>query len=154
MKRTRPVTIAVLWLIAAVAGFVIDLALASSGRPVIVPPATLGIVLAVIAVALLIAAWPVRQAVRGAKRSVDFRHATSVLGLSKASSVVASLAGGWGFGVFLFVVSRPVIQPQSVWMTLVAVCGAVALLVSALIVESWCALPPDDEESATSAAGS
>lgn len=151
MSRTRPLVVVLTWLAAAAAAFTADATLAGMGRPVLFVPATVGVVLAVMGAVLLAAAWPVRQAVRDRKRRVGFRHATRVLGFAKASSVLAGLAGGWTTGVLLFLLSRPVISGTTLVMALVAIGGAVVLLIAALVAESWCMLPPDDEAPASAA---
>lgn len=144
MTRTSPVTLVLTALVAAVVGFAVDSVLVGSGRPVLPMPATVGLVLAVLGVVVVAFAWPVRRMVRGG-RAVGFRHATSALALAKSSSLVAVVAGGWAGGALLFVVTRAVIPGQIVGMGLVTLGGAIMLLVAALLAESWCVLPPDDE---------
>lgn len=144
MTRTSATTLVVTWIVAAAAGFAVDAALAGAGRPILPLPPTIGVVLAGIAVVLVAFAWPVRQMVRGG-RKVGFRHATGVLAGAKASVLVACVLGGWASGALLFLLTRVVVSGDAVTMSLVTMGGAVLLLVAALLAESWCMLPPDED---------
>ncbi len=144
MKRTQPSVLLVTALGAGVIAFLIERWLQGSAAPIIVPPVTLAIALLAIGAIVLALAWPVRQAVKG-KQHVDFRHATSVLGLAKASSLVAALFGGAVAGVLVYLLTRPVVAAHVVGIDLVSMGAAILLLIAALLAESWCVLPPDDE---------
>ena len=144
MTRTSTTTLVVTWLVAAAAGFTVDAVLAGAGRPILPLPPTIGVVLAGIGVVLVAFAWPVRQMVRGG-RPVGFRHATGVLAGAKASSLVACVLGGWASGALLFLLTRAVVSGDAVTMSLATMGGAVVLLVAALLAESWCMLPPDED---------
>lgn len=144
MTRTSTSTLVVTWVVAAAARFAVDALLAGAGRPILPLPPTIGVVLAGIAVVLVAFAWPVRQMVRGG-RKVGFRHATGVLAGAKASALVACVLGGWASGALLFLLTRAVVSGDAVTMSLVTMGGAVLLLVAALLAESWCMLPPDED---------
>lgn len=144
MTRTSTTTLVVTWLVAAAAGFAVDAVLAGAGRPILPLPPSIGVVLAAIGVVLVAFAWPVRQMVRGGRR-VGFRHATGVLAGAKASSLVACVLGGWASGALLFLLTRAVVSGDAVTMSLATMGGAVVLLVAALLAESWCMLPPDED---------
>ncbi|QCR20152.1 DUF3180 domain-containing protein [Agrococcus sp. SGAir0287] len=144
MSRTTPATLIATWLVAAAVGFAVDAALAAAGRPILPLPPTIGVVLAGIGVVLVVFAWPVRQMVRGG-RKVGFRHATSVLAGAKASALVAGVVGGWASGALLFLLTRAVISGDAVTMSLVTMGGSIVLLVAALVAETWCMLPPEDD---------
>lgn len=154
MTRTKPSLLVVTALAATVVGYLVDLALVGNGRPAALVPWPVGLVLAVIGAALLLAAWPIRQAVRDAKRTVGYVHATRVLGLAKASSIVGALVGGWAGGITVFLLTRPVVSGDAVGSAVVALAGAVALVVAALLAESWCVLPPDDDGGAAAPSAS
>lgn len=153
MTRTSPLVVALTVLAAAALAWLLQTLLVGGGRPAIVPPLTLGIALALLGALLLAVAWPVRQATRG-KRRVHFRHATSVLGFAKASSIVGALLGGAALGTLGFLLTRHVIAQDAVLATLVAVSGAIVQLVAGLVAEHWCVLPPDDEDDVAQVAGS
>ncbi|SDH39232.1 DUF3180 family protein [Agrococcus jejuensis] len=144
MTRTSTTTLVVTWIVAAAAGFAVDAMLASAGRPILPLPPTIGVVMAGIAVVLVAFAWPVRQMVRGG-RKVGFRHATGVLAGAKASALVAGVLGGWASGALLFLLTRAAVSGDAVTMSLATMGGAVLLLVAALLAESWCMLPPDED---------
>lgn len=151
MTRTSAVTVLGCVAIGALAAFLGEWMLVASGRLALVPPIPLGIVLAVIAGLLLAFAWPVRQAAHGEAR-VDFRHATSALGLAKASALVGALLTGAAAGALAFFATRPVLAGEAAAAVVVVAIGAGALLAAGLVAESWCALPPDDDDGATAPA--
>ncbi|SDS21387.1 DUF3180 family protein [Agrococcus carbonis] len=153
MSRTSPLAIALIALLAAAVAWLLEWMLVMTGRPALVPPVTLGPALALLAVVLLLLAWPVRQAARGARR-IDYRHATSVLGFAKASSVVGALLGGAALGALGFFGTRAVVAGDAVLTLAIVAGGALMQLVAGLVAEHWCVLPPDDEDDATAAAGS
>ncbi|GAA2175318.1 hypothetical protein GCM10009846_24700 [Agrococcus versicolor] len=150
MTRTAPVTLVLTWLVAAALGYVADALLVGAGRPVLPLPASIGAVLAAIAVLLLVLAWPVRQMVRGGRR-VGFRHATGALAMAKASGIVACVVGGWASGALVFLLTRAVISGDAVTMAIATTGGGIVLLVAALLAESWCMLPPEDDGGASPA---
>jgi hypothetical protein len=81
------------------------------------------------------------------KPPVDPFYATRVVLLAKAGSLAGSALTGVGIGFLIFFASRPVVSSDALWPSIVAVVGALVLIVSALIVERWCTLPPDSPES-------
>lgn len=153
MNRTSATSIVLTVLIAGVLAWLLEGMLVMSGRAAIVPPYTLGVALALLAVILLLAAWPVRQAAHG-KRRIGYRHATSVLGFAKASSIVGALLGGAALGALGFFATRAVVVGDAVLTLTVVAVGALVQLVAGLLAEHWCVLPPDDEDEAGATAGS
>lgn len=150
MKRTTPTAIVLTALIAAVLGWLLELMLVMTGRAALVLPLTLGPALALLGVALLLVAWPVRQAARG-KRRIGYRHATAVLGFAKASSIVAALLGGGALGALIFFVTRQVVAQGTVLVFAIIAVGALVQLVAGLLAEHWCVLPPDEDDAAQAA---
>lgn len=150
MTRTAAATLLAATLVAAIAGWLLEAMLVMSGRPAIVPPITLGAALAVLGVALLLLAWPVRQAAHG-KRRIGYRHATSVLGLAKASALVGALLAGAALGALAFFATRGVVADDAVLALAVVAAGALLQLGAGLVAEHWCVLPPDDEDEAGAA---
>ncbi len=151
MTRTSATTVILVLVIAAAVAWMGEALLVMSGRPALVPPLTLGIALAVLGGLLLLVAWPVRQAARG-KRRIDYRHATSVLGFAKASSIVGALLAGGALGALAFFSTRSVVAEGTVLTFAVIAGGAVVELTAGIIAEHWCVLPPDDEDDATAVA--
>ncbi|WAC66758.1 DUF3180 family protein [Agrococcus sp. SL85] len=147
MRRTTATALVAAALIGGGLLWVLEASLVMSGRAAIVPPLTLGPALALLAAVLLLVAWPVRQAARG-RRRIDHRHATGVLGLAKASSIVGALLLGAALGALGFFASRAVVAGDAVLALAVVGGGALLQLVAGLLAEHWCVLPPDDEDEA------
>lgn len=150
MTRTSATTVLLTALIAGVIAWASEGMLVMSGRAALVPPLTLGIALLLLGGALLLVAWPVRQAAHG-KRRIDYRHATSALGFAKASSLVGALLGGAALGALGFFLTRSVVATDAVLAVAVAAVGGLVQLAAGLIAEHWCVLPPDDDDAAAAA---
>jgi hypothetical protein len=149
MTRTRPSLLLVLALAGAVAGWMLELALVSAGRPAVIPPITLGIAVGIIGVLIVVVAWPVFRVTRKvAGARVDPFYATRVVLLAKSSSLVGALVTGLVAAILVFLLTRSVLPAVgSVSMTVVTLVGAVVLLAGALVAEKMCTLPPDDDSS-------
>ena len=146
MKHTKPSTLIIFAVIGIVGGWFLDAALAAMGEPIIVPPYSLAVVLLILAVLVVVAAVPVRRAVKDGTR-VDPFYAMRVVVLAKASTLTASLLAGGGIGILIYLLSRPVVPgPGSALMALAATGGAIALLAGGLIAERMCTVPPEDDE--------
>lgn len=147
MKRTGPAPLLALAAAGVIIGYLLDLALASAGRPVFVPPATLAVALVLIGAVILALAWPVRRAVKDdTVNRIDPFYATRVVVLAKASSLAGALLGGMGLGIVLYLLSRAVVPGVgSVLLAGSTAVGAVVLMVAALVAERMCALPPIDD---------
>lgn len=150
MTRTTAPVLIVATLLAAIVAWALETMLVMSGRPAIVPPITLGPALGVLGAVLLLVAWPVRQAAHG-KRRIGYRHATSVLGFAKASSLVGALLGGAALGALAFFATRVVVADDAVLALAVVAVGGLLQLIAGLVAEHWCVLPPDDEDEAGAA---
>ncbi|GAA4160872.1 hypothetical protein GCM10022286_17580 [Gryllotalpicola daejeonensis] len=148
MKRTRPTTLVIIGLIGVVVGLLTDAALAASGRALLVPPVTLSVTLAVIAVIVVVLALPIRRAIHGntGVRIDPFRAARTVV-LAKACSIMGSLLAGLPIGLLLFMLTRTVIaDTSSIVLTSSAILAALLLLTGGLLAEWFCTLPPDDPD--------
>lgn len=150
MKRTRAGTLVALGLAGGVIGFLLDLAIATMGRPIIVPPVTLPITLVVIGGIVLGFAIPIHRATTGRSTArIDPFRALRVAVLAKASSLSGSLIAGLAAGVLVYLLSRAVVPSLgSVWLAIATVAGAVILLVAGLVAEHLCTIPPggDDDD--------
>ncbi|GAA4178370.1 DUF3180 domain-containing protein [Gryllotalpicola koreensis] len=149
MKRTHPTTLVIIGLIGTVVGLLTDAALAASGRALFVPPVTLSVTLAVIAVIVVALAWPIRRAIRGKTtlRIDPFRAARTAV-LAKACSILGALLAGLPLGLLLFMLTRTVLaDTSSIVLTISAVLGGALLLTGGLLAEWFCTLPPDDPDS-------
>ncbi|WP_130177307.1 DUF3180 domain-containing protein [Cryobacterium sp. SO1] len=148
MKRTQPTPLVALGLAGLVVGFLVELAATAWSAPIIVPPVTLPLALVLIAVILVVLAWPIRQATRGrATKRVDPFRAMRVALLAKASSLSGALLLGVGLGIVVFILTRSVVPAvTSLWLAIGMALGAVILLVGGLVAEHFCTLPPDDHD--------
>lgn len=146
MKRTNPLHVVLLVAVGAAAGWLGEIALVGSGRTAAVPPISLTLALLVIAGAVLAAALPVRRvATRRPGARVDPLYATRVVVLAKAAAITGALLTGAGSGILVFLLTRPVMALGSVWLAILALVAAVAVLVGGLVAENMCRITPDDD---------
>lgn len=146
MRRTRPLTLVLLAIVGGFAGFVIEIGLASSGRPIIALPLSLSITLVAAGAIVVTLAVPIARAIRGTNQNpINPFRAMRVAVLAKASSMVGSLIAGVGAGVVVYLLSRAVIPAvSSLWLSIAAAAAGVLLLACGLIAEKLCTLPPDN----------
>lgn len=155
MRRTRPSVLIILAVLGVAVGWLLETALAATGQPIIVPPATLSVALVGIGAIVLGVGWPIRQVVRGIRKGpIDPFRAMRILVLAKASSLSGALIGGWAVGVLLYLVSRPVLPPDTALLLVgSSAVAAVLLLSSGLVVEHWCRIPPSNDDEAVEPLG-
>jgi hypothetical protein len=148
VTRTKPLHLFLLAALGTAALWFAETALAASGRPVLIPPFTLGIALVLIGVIIVLMAWPVRRVARGDRAArVDPFYATRVVMLAKASSLGGALLAGGGLGIAGYLLSRSVLPPvDSITMAVGTALGAIVLLVAGLVAEHWCMIPPEDDD--------
>lgn len=146
MKRTNPIHLVLLALTGAVVAWLVETALVSGGRAAVVPPLTLAIALLVIAVAVVVAALPVRKVARGTPGArVDPIYATRVVVLAKAAAITGAILTGAAGGILAFLLTRPVIGVGSMVPAVLAAVASVAVLVAGLVAENMCRIPPDPD---------
>lgn len=149
MRRTTAVPLIVLAVVGAIVGWAMDNTLTASGQPIYVPPISLPISLLAIAVIVVLLAVPVRRAVAEHNHNrVDPFYATRVVVLAKASSLAGAMLGGFGLGILIYLLGRPVVTSGSVVAAIASSVGAAILLVAGLVAEHMCAIPPEDDENA------
>jgi hypothetical protein len=150
MTRTRATPLIGLGLAGVVFGFLLEVGLAASGMPLLVPPVSLPLTLVAIAIIVVAFAIPIYRAVHGKRESrIDPFQAMRVAVLAKASSLAGAMLAGVSLGVLLYVLSRSVLPGRdSTSLGIAATVGAVVLLAAGLIAEYLCTLPPptDTEE--------
>jgi len=146
MTRTKASTVIALVLSGGAVGWVLEVVLVSTGQAMFVPPASLAVVLILIAGVLIYLALPMFRVVRGtAVRPVDPFYATRVVVLAKSSSVGGALFAGGAIAILVFVLTRTVLPSfDAVLLACAAVVGSIALVVAGLIAEKMCTLPPPD----------
>ncbi|WP_144715161.1 DUF3180 domain-containing protein [Curtobacterium pusillum] len=150
MKPTRASTLVSVALVAAVAGFALDAVLASRQAPTLFLSPPLGVTLALIGIAVVLMARPVRRHARdgaGRQRPVDPLYATRVVVLAKASSICGALFGAFGLGLLVYLLTRSAFPSLgSILPNVVAVGGGLVLTVCALVAERMCIAPPEDDD--------
>jgi len=149
VKRTGAGVLAATCAIGVAAGFLVDQVLTATGRPTFVPGVTLPILLVLLGAFVIVLARPIRRATRGTAgaRPVDPFRALRIAMLAKASSIVGSAFAGFGAGLALFLVTRPVTPSVGSWGAVIAtiVCGAL-LVAAGLVAEHLCTLRKDDDD--------
>jgi hypothetical protein len=147
MRRTSAGVLVVLALVGAGAGFLVDQVLTAMGRVTFTPSLLLPVLLVIVGAAALALAWPVRRSVRTGVRIDPFR-ATRAVTLARASSLLGAIMAGFGAGLLVFLLSRP-IDPQvgSTVAMIALVASAVVLVIASLIAEQFCTLPKDPDDS-------
>ncbi|WP_314425163.1 DUF3180 domain-containing protein [uncultured Microbacterium sp.] len=147
MRRTSVAVLAVLALLAAGAGFLLDHLLTVMGRTTFTPSLLLPVLLLLIAAASLGVAWPVRTSVRSGRRIDPFR-ATRAVTLARASSLLGAIMAGFGAGLLVFLLSRPINPPVGSTVAMLAlIASAIVLAAAALVAEQFCTLPKDPDDS-------
>ena len=147
MKRTTVGVIAVLVVVAGVAGYLIELAIVTGGGSAFAPPVSLPITLAAIAIVIVALAVPVRRRVTGKKKDrLDPFYAVRVAILAKSSSLTGALLTGLGAGIVVHALSLPILNSELLGRGIAQTVGAALLLTAGLVSERMCTLPPDKSE--------
>jgi hypothetical protein len=118
-------------------------ALPSPAWPVIV-------VIALLAIGVVAAAWPIRQWNAGRRdRAINPLRAARTVALAKASSLTGALMTGvWGaFAIVTLPRLEFAAQPGRAVAVALAVLASLALLVAGVLAERWCRIPPEDDGS-------
>lgn len=147
MTRTSPATLVILGVVGLIVAGAAELALVGAGAPTFVPPYLMSAAFAATAVALVVAAIPVRRVASGRPGArVDPFYATRVVVFAKASALVAAFAFGAALAVLLYVSTRPVLASDLFWRSGAAVAATALLVGAALVAEGMCRLPPSEDE--------
>lgn len=145
MSRTKPTVLVLLAVFGGGLAWLLEVALTTSGRAIILPPFTLAFALFAIGVIVVLMALPVRRATRGtATKRVDPFYAARTAMLAKASSLSGAIVVGAGLGIAAYLLSRSVPAVGSVTLALATAVGAILLLIAGLVAEHMCTIPPDD----------
>lgn len=148
MTRTTPLHLVLLAVLGGGITWLLETALAAAGRAIVIPPLTLAVALALIAVIIIAMALPVRRVSRGVPNArIDPFYATRVVMLAKASSLSGALVGGGGLGIAAFLLSRSVLPAVgSVTMAFGTGIAGILLVIAGLVAEHWCFIPPDEKD--------
>jgi hypothetical protein len=147
VTRTRPGTLIVLAVIGTGAGILLQAVLAAISMPKLRPEFTMSITLALVGVAAVLLAVPVRRAVRshGPRRvRVDPFYATAVVALAKSAALGGALLAGLGLGLVAELLVRSGAPEGESYLRVFAVLGGgVLLTVGGLVAEWFCTVPKD-----------
>lgn len=148
MKRTAPLTLVVLVLVAGVGGYLVQRALAAASLVKIRPEFTLAFSLVIIAVLVVLVSVPIWQSTHGeVRRPVDPFRATRVVVFAKASAYLGAVLLGVSAGFLVEVLSRSVAADiDSVLRVVAMLLASCALLVAGLVAEHLCTVPPDSDD--------
>lgn len=101
--------------------------------------------LAVVAGVLAVTARATRSVVRVARAPLDPQQAVNRLLLARASAVVGGFVGGGYAGYAVAWLGSPsLLADQRIWRSLLTAVCAAAVVVSALLLERACRVPPED----------
>lgn len=145
LQRMSPVAIVAAGAIGAAIGLALQLVLSSRGRPPLVPPYSMAITLAALAVLLIVLGLRLRRHMQKGVGAVNPFHAVRLLATARAGQIVGALFLGFGGGMLLSLSTRSVPAPVPTWLPmLITAAAAAALLVCAVITEHLCRVPPGE----------
>lgn len=120
------------------------------------PPYVAVVVLAGLAVAVLVVAWPVRRWNAGEREQpLNPLRAARTVALAKAAALSgAMLTGGWS-GYVLVALPLQVVsaQPGRAVASGAVVLASLGLTVAGLVAERWCMIPPEDDDDTSGPGG-
>lgn len=100
----------------------------------------------VLAAVLLLLGYPVKKWNDGDRtKEIDPLQSARVAVMAKASGLTGAGLAGWYLGNALYYyLSAPGIRNDTAAGMLLAMVAAAALMITGLVVENWCTLPPQD----------
>jgi hypothetical protein len=148
MKRTSPAVLAIIAVLGAGVGFLLDQVLTTAGAATFTPGISMALVLALVGVVVLAFAIPIRRVTQGRSQArIDPFRAMRVVVLAKAGSILGAVVGGVAIGLIVFLLTRPVQPSVESFTTIVATAVAsVWLVAAALIAEHLCTIRRDDDD--------
>lgn len=148
MQPTRWYTVVGIAVLATLACYIL-LATLDSRQNVGVPvPAVSGVGLLLLAAVILVQGRQVRRLVAGERTRLTPIQAARVAALAKASALGGGAVAGY-FAAQLLLTLDTLQAPGSrgqAWASGGALAACVVLVVVGLVVESWCRLPPEDDD--------
>lgn len=149
LKLTPAIRLLLVGGVAGALGWLLQVWLSASGYPVLRLHYVLALTLVVLAAVQLALAIPVRQAVKKDElRKLNPFYAFRVLVLGQASALTGALLGGFALGLLIWVLSKQVLPVEYPLANVVALVAGITLMVSGIVTEHFCTLPPDDGEGA------
>lgn len=167
MNRTRPLVLALLGVAGLVFGWLLLEGIRSAGGLVPVQSWLAGAILLVFSGLLLRAGWPIRAYLQESeerrlhptlaprKHDLDMIRAYRTIVLARAAAHVASALCGFYLANLIWFLPQVLRGAGSGPTVSSGICllGAVVLLVVALLVEAWGALPPEDGDAVDESPG-
>jgi len=156
VQPTKWSTIAVTVVVSGVVAWAgLDLTASRAARFTQVPW-TVPAALVVVAVVVVLLAWPVRQYVKGKRRQVDRLRAATVVALGKACTLAGSALSGLYGAVTLTLMAKVIdgAPGRWAWQAGAALLGAIVLTVGGRLTEWFCQLPPSEGPPETQPDGS
>lgn len=147
MQRTRWPNLVLVAVVVGVVSYAMLTALVSRGMGPVPVPGTTWVGLAVVAVVLLLLGRAVRRFLEGRPTRMDALRAARVAVLAKAASLSGAALGGYFAAQVLSSLTNlgaRMLQSQALSAG-AATLACLVLVVVALVVESWCEVPPDDD---------
>ncbi|HWL61125.1 MAG TPA: DUF3180 domain-containing protein [Microbacteriaceae bacterium] len=146
MRRTTPAALVVLVAVGALGGWLVELVLTQTARPLLTPPLVFSAIVVVVAAGVVLVAVPVRRVARGRPGArVDPFLAARVAVFAQATALTAAVLLGATAAVLGYLLTRPVIGQGLLWPSILAVVAAAVLLVAALVAEEMCRIPPGED---------
>jgi hypothetical protein len=148
MTTTKVRVLLLLVVVGAVLGWSVTRVFESGGGTMPLPVTALAAML-VIAIAVLVVGLPVRRWNRGDRsRRLDPLRAARTVVLAKAASHSGALLAGWYVGHGLTLLPDLAVEPrrERLVLAVLAVVGAVVMVVTGRVTERWCQLPDGDDD--------
>ncbi len=165
MKPTKAINLITASILGAVVAYLLSIWSVRTGRPLPISTPSMLTTLPLIALVLLLIAIPIfkyRSAVKAAiekktsqtkpVKRLDPFYAIRVAMLAKATSIAGAIFVGWHVGVLLTVLGQPTEAATAIVRCVFGITGAVLMIVSGIIVERACRIPPDAGDTDASAA--
>lgn len=121
--------------------------LSSRGRPSLIPPYSMSVMLIALAVLLIVLGVRLRKNIAKGVGAVNPFQAVRLLATARAGQIVGSTFAGFGSGLPLSLLTRSVPAPVETWLPMLATAiTAIVLLACALFTEHLCKVPPGEND--------
>lgn len=148
MRRSSPGILLALAVISVGVGFLLDQVLTAMGQPTFTPLVSLPVLLVGLGVVVIALAVPIYRRSRGhSALPINPFRALRIAVLARASAMLGAVGTGFGGGLIIFVLTRPVPPPLGSWSTqLATVVAGIVLVAAGLIAEHLCTIRKDDDD--------
>lgn len=146
LQRMSPWNLAAAVAVGVSLGLGTQFLLSSQGRTTLVPPYSISVTLAGLAVLLVVLGLRLRRNMAKGTGAVNPFQAVRLLATARAGQLVGSLFAGLGGGLLLALAQRSVPAHYEIWLPMVATAiTGIALVICALIAERMCQIPPGND---------